>query len=452
VTTFKLAPIQNGERLNDADRKRITDQLGEAGSAYRTKIYHKGFEGSLVQMGAQTLRDFITQTLAQLDHTIQVNRRPDGLYHAYNIMSMDATGVQVENLDEMLEGQVAVLSSGALSVQESLALLNALRFSALYRPDQNSYILYPNRQLPGYLQKNTIPESLIHTSKLLTQLVENGDFSLIQKDIKGHYHFNGNFRNVADVYQVLDTFKHHGLTDIIEAERPLIGSIFEQVFNHKAFTGRSGTFYAYEGLGSIYWHMVSKLHLAVMEVCQRARREHADASIQSALFNHFIEIGAGIGVHKTPKHYGAFPTDPYSHTPYHRGAQQPGMTGQVKEDILVNWGEFGVRKQSGRLGFVPELLREELLTDANRTVVFRDIAGRLIRIEMPPDSLAFTCCQVPVIYTKAKVDQIHLKLQDGSEKVIQGLWLDTDTSEKIFKRTGELVQIQIDMTPAHFIV
>ena len=29
----------------------------------------------------------------------------------------------------------------------------------------------------------------------------------------------------------------------------LILDIYEDVFNHKAFTGRSGTFYGYEGLG-----------------------------------------------------------------------------------------------------------------------------------------------------------------------------------------------------------
>ena len=39
----------------------------------------------------------------------------------------------------------------------------------------------------------------------------------------------------------------------------LLLETFEDIFNHKSFTGRSGTFYGYEGLGSIYWHMVSKL-------------------------------------------------------------------------------------------------------------------------------------------------------------------------------------------------
>ena len=51
----------------------------------------------------------------------------------------------------------------------------------------------------------------------------------------------------------------------------------------------------------------------------------------------------GIGAHKSPVNYGAFPSDPYSHTPAGKGAQQPGMTGQVKEDILSRFGELGLR-------------------------------------------------------------------------------------------------------------
>ena len=60
------------------------------------------------------------------------------------------------------------------------------------------------------------------------------------------------------------------------------------------------------------------------------------------LLEHYYEINEGIGVHKSPALYGAFPTDPYSHTPAGKGAQQPGMTGQVKEDILSRFGELGV--------------------------------------------------------------------------------------------------------------
>jgi len=69
---------------------------------------------------------------------------------------------------------------------------------------------------------------------------------------------------------------------------------------------------------------VSKLLLAVQECCLKAIEEDADPVVTGKLLDHYYEIEAGIGVHKSPELYGAFPTDPYSHTPQHRGAQQPG--------------------------------------------------------------------------------------------------------------------------------
>ena len=100
--------------------------------------------------------------------------------------------------------------------------------------------------------------------------------------------------------------------------------------------------YGYEGLGSIYWHMVSKLQLAVYEVTNKAIISNSDEKVIGQLFDHYFEINEGIGVNKSPDLYGAFPTDPYSHTIW-KGAQQPGMTGQVKEDIISRFGELGVR-------------------------------------------------------------------------------------------------------------
>ena len=143
---------------------------------------------------------------------------------------------------------------------------------------------------------------------------------------------------------------------------------FEEVFNHKAFTGRSGTFYGYEGLGSIYWHMVSKLQLAVLECCFNAINTNESDDIVGRLLEHYYEINEGIGVHKSPKLYGAFPTDPYSHTPEGKGAQQPGMTGQVKEDILSRIGELGVFVDEGQIMFHPCLLRKDAVSYTHLTL------------------------------------------------------------------------------------
>ena len=45
----------------------------------------------------------------------------------------------------MLEGQVAIISSGLLDAGEALALLHNVRASRLYHADQHSYLLYPDR-------------------------------------------------------------------------------------------------------------------------------------------------------------------------------------------------------------------------------------------------------------------------------------------------------------------
>ena len=105
--------------------------------------------------------------------------------------------------------------------------------------------------------------------------------------------------------------------DELEAARePLAVRSTRQVFNHHAFTGRSGGMFGFEGLGCIYWHMVSKLLLAVQENFFRgAGTGRDDATICQRLGELYYRVREGIGFNKTPAEYGAFPTDPYSHTP-----------------------------------------------------------------------------------------------------------------------------------------
>src|ERR1035441_1482445 len=110
--------------------------------------------------------------------------------------------------------------------------------------------------------------------------------------------------------------------------------------------------------------MVSKLLLAVGEVLYGAVRAGEDGGGIRRLKAHYSEIRGGIGVHKSPDVYGAIPTDPYSHTPSFAGAQQPGMTGQVKEDIITRRGEMGVTAIDGQLGFRCQLVsRGEFLQE-----------------------------------------------------------------------------------------
>ncbi|TRX42127.1 hypothetical protein [Flavobacterium restrictum] len=434
------------DSIGDVERKNILDALGTAASKYREHVYQNGFNGQKTTISVAGLKSFIQVSLAFIDHSIQANQREDKLYHAYNLMSSTENEVSISHLSEMLEGQVAVISSGFLDGKQTLEILNGLRKSALYRADQNSYILYPNKELPKFLEKNRLPKAKVAQSDLLKKLLENSNFSIINQDIKGDYHFNGNFHNAGDLKVALDSLKtQENYQELVAKETTSVLAIFEEVFNHKAFTGRSGTFFSFEGLGSIYWHMVSKLHLAVQEVCIKAINQNEDSSVIKELVAHYEEIGSGIGVHKTPAVYGAFPTDPYSHTPQHRGAQQPGMTGQVKEDILVRIAELGVKINNGKVQFQPTILQKKEFILQEQEVIFVAVDGKQNPIVLPKESLAFSFCQVPIIYKIAAENQIELHYADGSNSVFQSLELDADTSKKIFQRTNEIVQVVVSI-------
>ena len=423
--------------ISDRDRKAVLDSLGAAGSEYRAGLYAKGFSGDQTPIPVAELGAFCDKALRHIDHSIRANRRSDGLYHAYNLMKLAGDGVVIRRLYKMLEGQMAVLSSGALSVRESSALLDALRSSNLYRADQNSYVLYPDRKLPGFLEKNNIANAALAKSKTLAEMIERGDRRIVVRDLNGVAHFNAAFRNSALLKEALAQL---GLPDEESAQ---ILALYEEVFDHQSFTGRSGTFYKYEGLGCIYWHMVSKLLLAVQEVTDRAARTGEDAAVVERLRSQYVEIREGIGVHKPPEVYGAMPTDPYSHTPGFAGVQQPGMTGQVKEDLISRLGEMGVAVEGGRLGFRAHLVsRGEFLAE-KKTFDFYDLGGQECSLELDPGTLAFTTCQVPVVAHQSGPPRIEITPADGSRRTVEGLSLDAETSATVFERTGLVRRLDV---------
>lgn len=430
-------------KISDSERKVILDKLGTSASDYRTHIYSSGFWGKKRSASLHGLIRFVDISIKFIDHTIASNKRDDGLYHAYNLLNYKENGVSLSHLDEMLEGQVAVLSSGKLDAIESLELLDNMKSSALFRHDQYSYILYPNKELPGFLQKNNVPEEDVLHSSLLRDLLAMNNKDIIEKDVAGNYHFNGNFKNADDLLSALHSLKRANIVSVEDADMAYLSDVFEKVFRHRAFTGRSGTFYGYEGLGSIYWHMVSKLLLSVQETCLRAIHDHQSKETIGRLLEHYYEIQAGIGVHKSPELYGAFPTDPYSHTPMYRGAQQPGMTGQVKEDILCRWGELGVIIDNGQIVFNPCLLRESEFLSTPAKVSYFSLTGHIKSVTIGENQLFFTFCQVPVIYEKSDLPKIEIVNKDGSTVWYGGDTLSHSESLSIFGRAGIIEKIHV---------
>lgn len=428
--------LQKG--FDDVDRKKLLDSFAVPASEFRKKIYVNGFSEQKQSISRSSLIEFFDKTLEFIDQSIKANKRPDGLYHAYNVITVKADRVEISNLQEMLEGQVSVLSSGALSTTEAADLLQSLRNSAMFRADQHSYMLYPDKQLPRFIEKNNIPNALIEKSKLLKKLSQENDKSVIEKDVNGVYHFHSTFQNKNILAAALDKISAS------ETEKQEVLDVYESMFHHKAFTGRSGTFYSFEGLGCIYWHMNAKLALVASEIYFQAKENNADAPTLAKLKSFFYDIKAGLGAGKSPDVYGAFPTDPYSHTPGHSGAQQPGMTGQVKEDIITRFAELGIKVSNGQIILNPELVKGEEFVEEKTIFKYFDVTGNESLIELDKGSMAFTYCQVPVILKKTGRSSVTIFYKSGNE-IRQDFVLAEDISKSIFERKGEIIRIEVEL-------
>ncbi len=434
--------------FDDHSRRAFVDAVGLAGETYRRSVY-AGHSGEKVELDSDLLCGFLTMAQKVLESAISVSRRADGLYHAYNLISFGEGTLSVEPLYEMLEGQVAILSSYALTPAEAADLLDTMRHSALYRADQRSYMLYPNRRRPAFLDRNNLPAEALSLPVVERLLSEQATDILVQ-DCEGGVHFNASFNNADFLSRALDNH-----ADITAAERKELLAVYEQMFHHHAFTGRSGSFYKYEGLGSIYWHMVSKLLVAVGETIEQAIDASADAAVLARLKAHYAAVREGIGSHKTPVEYGSFPFDAYSHTPWlygdpdanrevcggetrtcgtqnsqgefhscsqvRGGVQQPGMTGQVKEDILSRFFELGVRVAEGAIHIEPVMLSADMFRDG---------------------VLHFTYCQTPFVYRLGSEPSIVVEFADGKTASF-GDALDASVSRHIFARDGQVKQVSV---------
>lgn len=413
------------EKPGGSLRKEIMDKLGRAGSKYRKKAYN-GMSGEISDLSAQQLLGLFNSLTEYIDLSIRENKRNDGLYNAYNLVNISGSSLELIPLQEMLEGQVAVLGSNILQSGDAAQLIENMFDSALYRPDQQSFMLYPDKELKTFRENNILQQEDVESSALLQKMMVLGDSAIIKEDTRGTYHFNGTLRSSEDLNRTLDNVaRKYG--SLVEKDRKLLNKLYEKVFQHKKFTGRSGSFYKYEGLGSIYWHMVSKLLLVTGEYVRKASNEECDNIVIEKLISLYYRIRAGIGMDKSPSDYGAFPFDPYSHTPLMTGVQQPGMTGQVKEDIISRFIELGIIIENGRLGFKPVLLR--------RKEFFKDDRG--------VESLEFTICASPLRYIISEKPSLEVFYRDGHSETAKELFLSREQSRDLFSRQAGIIRVDV---------
>jgi hypothetical protein len=364
--------------VSDAGARRaFLDAAGGLLDTWRAQAYRGAAGREPAQAAPGELTGLAQALMPLVDATLQCSARADGLFHSYNLVDLSAGRAEVRPLHLMLEGQVALLSCGWLPLGDAVRLLDALFASDLFDARRQSFMLYPDRRLPGFFERNRLDDAAL-ALPVVQRLLEIGRTDLLQRQSDGTVRFAPALSNCADL---LATGADLG-SDI----GPLADA-YERLLRHHEFTGRSGTMFGYEGLGCIYWHMVAKLLLAVQERAFEAVDRSAPEL--PALLSHYRRVRDGLGYRKGAGDWGAFPADPYSHTPGEGGAQQPGMTGQVKEEILTRWGELGLRVRHGRVHFDPVLL---------------DAA------ELP---VAFTWAQVPYRYQRGVATRLRVLTAAG---------------------------------------
>ena len=369
---------------SSAGRRAFLDAAGGLLDPWRAAVYRGAAGRQPARAPAGLLTTLAQDLLPLVDATLAVSRRADGLFQSYQLLDFSTGQADITELYPMLEGQVALLSCGYLSLAESVALLDTLFVSPLFEPRRNSFLLYPDRQLPGFLQRNQLDAAAL-ALPVVQALLASGRSDLLQQQSDGAVRFAPALANRGDL--------EAAGADLGEALQPL-AEAYERVLQHHQFTGRSGTMFAYEGLGCIYWHMVAKLLLAVQERVFDAADLQAPEG--AALQAHYRRVRGGLGYRKSAAAYGAFPADPYSHTPGEGGAQQPGMTGQVKEEVLTRWGELGLRMRAGQVCFNPVLLDAAELPEGG--------------------TLTFTWARVPYTYRRGPVTRLRVLTDSG--------WLD----------------------------
>ncbi len=100
----------------------------------------------------------------------------------------------------------------------------------------------------------------------------------------------------------------------------------------------------------------------------------------------------------------------------------------------------------GCIRFEPYLLKRSEFLTTEQVFKYYDVFHQKRKLTILENQLAYTFCQVPVIYTLSDKDNhILLELSDGSKVELDGNVLDEKQSNLIFNRDGKTAQIKVFM-------
>ena len=307
VTALRSA-FEDHEELLDAtaitptSRRALLDRLGTAYERYRAAT-DDVLPPPARPVAVAELAEAVRLFRAHVEVVTDGADRGDGLVDSYRVLVLGDGTAEVQPLYEMLEGQVAALGNPEQEPAAVVETVDAMVASGLYRADHESFLLYPKRPLPPFLERNVVPEELV-TGPLATLVDAPG--RLLRRDADDTVRFAGDLTNARDLDAALR---------------------------------RRG-------------------------VAEDVRTAALADEVVAALVERYELVRRGMGHRRTVAQYGTFPLDPHSHSPSQTGAQQPGMTGATKESVLIRLGELGVVVADGHVAFHPVLLTTDDLHEA----------------------------------------------------------------------------------------
>ncbi len=390
-----LSAIKGFNGKFQGNEKSLLDSLGRLFSNYRENAYKNGFSAKTT-VDYSEVKELLDLCSAMTLHTINLNK--GDIYETYNLLKEDFTSVPMR---PMLEGQSAVIGCGLLEANEVCSLIENMKPS-LYDESLRTYLLYPKKLTSPFAEKNSFTAEI------------KADGKIIVGDVNNALHFAPSITTRQQLEQALvrSSYSKDECSKLVE--------IFEATFNHNTFTGRSQVMYKFEGIGCVYWHQNAKFALAVLETAIRTHMESKDVA---KVYDAYREVTKGFIYRKTPKECSAIPIEPYSHTSFNGTSEQPGMTGQVKESVIMRRGELGVVVNDGCLSFLPYFVAGEEFDENGE--------------------ICFSVCGTSVKYIKNNGMGMKITFADNTVLTCAEEKLPAEISKAIFVRDGSVLSVEI---------
>ena len=90
-------------------------------------------------------------------------------------------------------------------------------------------------------------------------------------------------------------------------------------------------------------------------------------------------------------------------------------------------------------------MKEEEYLSKPDNFEYLDMSGNLKKMEIMPGELAFTYCQVPIVYSKGTSRELSVDLTNGKRILVPGSELTKKLSWELFSRTGKMKSIRVSL-------